>query len=369
MYKPKVFLIGENQDELVALAETGFLNEDRLQELLADYPDLLPGDQIDPENPRRWLLVTREMGISDGTSEVGRWSLDHLFLDQDGIPTFVECKRASDNRIRREVVGQMLDYAANGTAYWTVDQLRQAAIVTAGSRETLDETVTDLLGGEEQSIEEYWEKVKTNLQNHLVRLVFVSDSTPQELRQIVEFLNKEMENVEVLAVEVKQYQGIAGTGQKVLAPRLVNLTVREPPHISPQPPMTFDEFLRKCASTAVRGFFQRLFGVADTRHYTIYRGQVGFSIRVKLSSSRSATFLYVTPEGSFQFFFDSWLRGGEAERFFREELPRRGIFEEHGKWTLATVVNEDNLMQLEDAYTFIMDEIDKRTKDYIGELT
>jgi len=47
----------------------------------------------------------RRWDLADGV-------LDHLLLDQDGIPTFVECKRASDTRIRREVVAQMLDYAA-----------------------------------------------------------------------------------------------------------------------------------------------------------------------------------------------------------------------------------------------------------------
>lgn len=43
-----------------------------------------------------------------------RWSLDHLVVDQDAVPTFVEVKRASDTRARREVMAQMLDYAAKG---------------------------------------------------------------------------------------------------------------------------------------------------------------------------------------------------------------------------------------------------------------
>src|SRR4051794_12230288 len=38
-----------------------------------------------------------------------RWSLDHLFVDQEGVPTLVEVKRSSDTRARREVVAQMLD--------------------------------------------------------------------------------------------------------------------------------------------------------------------------------------------------------------------------------------------------------------------
>lgn len=37
--------------------------------------------------------------------------MDHLFVDQDAIPTLVEVKRSSDTRIRREVVGQLLEYS------------------------------------------------------------------------------------------------------------------------------------------------------------------------------------------------------------------------------------------------------------------
>ena len=50
-----------------------------------------------------------------------RWSVDHLFVDQDGVPTIVEVKRSTDTRIRREVIGQMLDYAANGVRYWPIE--------------------------------------------------------------------------------------------------------------------------------------------------------------------------------------------------------------------------------------------------------
>lgn len=110
----RIYLLGNERSSLVTMNETNFLTEDRLQAYLADYPDLLPGDQIDPERPRRWLLVKREMGVPDAKATPDRWSLDHLFLDQDGIPTFVECKRAANTQVRREVVAQMLDYAARG---------------------------------------------------------------------------------------------------------------------------------------------------------------------------------------------------------------------------------------------------------------
>jgi hypothetical protein len=51
--KSKIFLVGNNKGSLVSLEETGYVTESVLQQFLCDYPDLLPGDQIDPENPRR----------------------------------------------------------------------------------------------------------------------------------------------------------------------------------------------------------------------------------------------------------------------------------------------------------------------------
>ena len=59
------------------------------------------------------MLVAPEAGIPDAESGGDRWWIDHMFLDQKGTPTFVEVKRATDTRIRRAVVGQMLEYAAN----------------------------------------------------------------------------------------------------------------------------------------------------------------------------------------------------------------------------------------------------------------
>ncbi|NLE44457.1 MAG: hypothetical protein GX620_07025 [Chloroflexi bacterium] len=126
-HRPKIYLVGKSGDALVELEETKYVRESVTQNYLAQYPHLLPGDQIDPENPRRWLLVARELGVPGDVAGGTRWSLDHLFLDQDGIPTFVECKRASDTRARREVIARMLDYAANGSEYWALDRLRQAA--------------------------------------------------------------------------------------------------------------------------------------------------------------------------------------------------------------------------------------------------
>ena len=109
---------------LKSMSSKPYDSEALLQSWIADHPELLGGDQINPEDPRNWLLIRREAGVPRDQDSGSWWSLDHLFLDQDGIPTFVEVKRSSDSRIRREVVGQMLDYAANGLKYWPLEYIK-----------------------------------------------------------------------------------------------------------------------------------------------------------------------------------------------------------------------------------------------------
>ena len=106
-----VFVL-QADDVLVAMQPSQFAQETDFQGLVSRFPELLVGDQIDAENPRRFALVKQEQSI-DHDTDAARWSIDHLFVDQDGVPTLVEVKRKTDTRLRREVVGQMLDYAAN----------------------------------------------------------------------------------------------------------------------------------------------------------------------------------------------------------------------------------------------------------------
>ena len=117
-----IFILHDDGN-LVEMKETPYDSEALLQRLLADYSNLPAGDQIDPDNPRSWLLLSREMRVL-GDEGTDRGYLDHLFLDQDAVPTLVEVKRSENAQIRREVVGQMLDYAANGVAFWSVDDIQ-----------------------------------------------------------------------------------------------------------------------------------------------------------------------------------------------------------------------------------------------------
>ena len=60
------------QGGLEPLEEEPFSTEDELQALIAEHPELLDGEQMRPGDPRRWILISREMGIAR-TPDSGTW--------------------------------------------------------------------------------------------------------------------------------------------------------------------------------------------------------------------------------------------------------------------------------------------------------
>jgi hypothetical protein len=71
--------------------------------------------------------------------------------------------------------------------------------------------------------EAFWDAVAANLKERHLRLVFVADRIPPELRSIVELLNEQLQLTEVIAVEIKQYS--EPDGERVnIVPRIIGET-------------------------------------------------------------------------------------------------------------------------------------------------
>lgn len=218
----KVYLV-DSEGQVIPMESKPFENEDVMQDFLARCPELLPGEQVNANDPREWLLVAREFGIPIEEGGTDNFSLDHLLLDQDGVPTLIEVKRATDTRVRREVVAQMLDYAANATTYISVESMRsKMAAEYKCSEDEVDAIVAARFKRAPEEIEAYWQMVKTNLQAARIRLVFAADSIPPTLRRMVEFLNSHLDPVEVLALEIKQFQN--PDGRRTLVPNVIGQT-------------------------------------------------------------------------------------------------------------------------------------------------
>jgi len=167
--------------------------------------NLIPGDQINNDDPPQWLLVKREMPVQDPSSGEVRWSIDFFLTDQHAFPTFVECKRYANTQSRREVVGQVLEYAANAHHYWDREQLREMASTSAGKRGCSIEDefrrldISDTEDG-------YFDRVVENLREGQLRIIFFLENSPDELRSIVDFLNRQTERTEFLIVEARLFE-------------------------------------------------------------------------------------------------------------------------------------------------------------------
>ena len=291
----KIYYLGPDQ-EPKPMEETAFDRESDLQELLAAHPQLLDGEQMRPGDPLRWMLISREVGIADAPESATRWSIDHLLLDQEGLPTLVEVKRGQDTRVRREVVGQMLDYAAHASATWSTERVRQmfesGAYAEEALRELLDPKRVLHDGDFAREIEELWSKVSSNLAAGNLRLVFVADAVPDELARVVEFLNRHMD-IEVLAVELKQFEGGAN---RTVVPRVIGRLAKARPPAGRRRPLSNEEFL-DCFDVDIQASARRLLDTA-LRHRATFSGQRRLSIQAACPAWRNRiTVGWLTPPG------------------------------------------------------------------------
>ena len=292
----RIYVMNETdgQQRLEPLMEEPFDLEDTLQALIAKHPELIDGEQIRPGDPRRWILVRREQGIAATPGGGDWWSVDLLLIDQDATPTLVEVKRGSNPEIRRTVVGQMLEYAAHARHSWTADDIRRHFEETQTNQgRDANDTLREFLGlegddeGEElddgvlgDRADGFWDRVATNLAASRLRLLFVADEIPAPLAQVVEFLNEQMPNIEVLAVEVKQFNGAS---IQTLVPRVIGRTAPAVPRpVRARRKITREEFMDALPGDEAREATERLFAVARKHGANMTLGDKGISIRLKL---------------------------------------------------------------------------------------
>jgi hypothetical protein len=317
-------------DSFVPMREQPYEAEELLQELIAGHPQILAEDETGERSA--WVLVRREAGVADSSEGADRWSLDHLFLDQAGVPTLVEVKRSTDTRARREVVAQMLDYAANATAHWKVESLR-TWFEAECERQQLDPQtrLSEAFGIDDSDV--YWETVKTNLAAERIRLVFVADEIAPELRSIIEFLNRQMSETEVFAIEVRQYVDAAGERQTIV-PRVLGRTEAAKAAKSGGRRATFPwdkrSLLGAIADPQVEKIAEELIDWAESESrpdvrvsYGTGSGLGSASVRLHRGNVRLSTAFSVWTDGSIQFPFYHLNAPFSESRDLRDEFRRR----------------------------------------------
>jgi hypothetical protein len=185
------------------------VGEEDLRRLIERNPGLLPGSR--GGDSEGWLLVGRNMPPAALDDGVG-WSVDYLFVDRDGMPTFVDCKCPFQTGTRHEVIGRMLEYVATAQTSWEEKDLRSWL---SSEHYDPDAAVASLLGDSPPDSEAFIDGVLKQLKLGRFRLVFLVGEATSRLLRVVEFLNQQMERAEFYVIEAGQYRA---EGVRILAP-------------------------------------------------------------------------------------------------------------------------------------------------------
>jgi len=192
--------------------EIGGFGEKSLQDLLIDFPELIPSDYINPEEPPIFIVVRNEAGVTAG-------SMDILLLDQYAVPTVVETKLIDNREIRRSVLAQGIEYLSHLQTEWSGDRfLEEAKEYWAKKEKAFEQLVQEKWGKEFGS--PYISQLQSNIDTANLRLIIAADSIPSQLRRMIEFLNS-TSKFEILGLEVVLYCDKQDSENKYLIPTLI----------------------------------------------------------------------------------------------------------------------------------------------------
>lgn len=152
-----------------------------LQELIFHYPQALPIAEIDP-GIGTLVPICIELQLKSG-------AVDNIFLTGDGDIVVVECKLWRNPEARREVVGQIIDYA-HSMASWTYADLNaavQASTTPDGHHPT--GTVYEIVAGSTDIDEiRFVDAVSRNLRLGRLLLLLVGDGIREGAETLSDYL-------------------------------------------------------------------------------------------------------------------------------------------------------------------------------------
>jgi hypothetical protein len=181
-------------------------SESWLQQIVHENPSLLPVDHLRPSlGPLASL--GREIGTAAGP-------IDNLFVDPNGTLVIIETKLWRNPQARREVVGQIVDYAA-ALGRMNFEQLDDAVRVGNHGR-----GIVELTGNDADSADRLIDGIGRALHTGDLLLLVVGDGIRESLEGIAEFLAGAPHlGFTFGLIEIGVYESTNGT--KLVVPSLV----------------------------------------------------------------------------------------------------------------------------------------------------
>jgi hypothetical protein len=176
--------------------------EDWIQQLIHNQPHILPVDEIEG-NFAPLIPIGREISTPAG-------NIDGLFISTEGYLTIVETKLWRNPEARREVVGQILDYAKELNK-WTFTELDNAVRKYNRQYNANAEGILDTIRRFEpidESDETFLiDSISRNLKRGRFLLLIVGDGIRESVEDMVEYLSQSPQLYFTLAlIELQVYR-------------------------------------------------------------------------------------------------------------------------------------------------------------------
>lgn len=209
-----LWLSNERAVPLTPLGAAGMVNEAEIQALVQQHPLCLPIAEIDPVfvNP---VPICTELATDAGF-------IDNLLVTASGLPVLVECKLWRNPEGRREVVGQILDYAKELSRWSSADLQREVSrrLKRPGN------PLLDLVRAAYPELDEaaFNDALTTNLRRGRFLLLIVGDGIREGVEAIADYLQAHAGlHFSLGLVEMPIYA--MPDGSRLVAPRVLARTL------------------------------------------------------------------------------------------------------------------------------------------------
>jgi len=160
----------------------GKKGEGGLQELLRRYPEILP---VEDTRFLPLIPIGRETDLGQGCS------LDNLYISPEGYLTLVEAKLWKNPQARREVVGQIIEYAKRLSS-WSFENLDKACQQYTRKYEGQEKCLWDWVQEKKplEDEERFIDTANRAMAAGEFKLLIVGEGITQRAEELVEVLNR-----------------------------------------------------------------------------------------------------------------------------------------------------------------------------------
>jgi len=222
----KILIRRQGENKWDSLSYKGFTEEAGLQKLLFEEPDIIPIEDLSDASLAPIRLMLKEVGLP------GSGSTDLVGIDAKGNIYIMETKLAKNPEAKRQVIGQILEYAAymHEKGFDWLDSVvkKQKGVSLSEYFEHQNDPNWDK--------ETFEQNIADNLASGTFKLFIVVDEINSDLQRIINYMRNVLK-VEIYALELKYFKD--ATGMEILVPTMHGGKRPPPP---PPPPGTWERF-------------------------------------------------------------------------------------------------------------------------------